>query len=239
MPYIFDEHQSTQNTYFDIARGHYSNVTPVNLFGFNRSVATSYETIFNDGGGLYTFPSSSLTMSLVSSSAADTMQVLIEGLNASWEKITDTVTLNGTTAVTTNIPFFRINSAQILSGSNVGNITVSNGGTTYAYIEAGTGICQSVVYSVPAGCKLYINSVAFASGTVNPNKYLTGRAKLTTSNGADLAFWNSTWAVGFMQFNIPVPFTVPEKCDFSIEAKSSSGENEISCYINAHLVDDE
>ena len=105
MPYQFDEHQSSQNVYFDIARGHFSNVTPVNLFGFNRSVATAYETIFNDGGGLYTYPSSSLTMSLVSSSAADTMQVLIEGLNASWEKITDIVTLNGTTAVTTNIPY--------------------------------------------------------------------------------------------------------------------------------------
>lgn len=239
MPYLFDEHNKSGDTHLDIARGYYSNAKAVNLFGFNRTIGTTFETIFNDGGGVYTFPASSVTMSLVSDSASDTMDVLIEGLNASWEPVTDTVTLNGTTPVDSNIPFYRINAVQIISGSNVGNITVSNGGTTYAYIEAGTGINQSVIYSVPAGAKLYINSVSFTSGTVNPNKYLTGRAKLTTSNGADLAFWNSTWAVGFMQFNIPVPFTVPEKCDFSIEAKSSSGENEISCYINAHLVDDE
>lgn len=238
MPYLFDEHMSSQNTYFDIARGYYSNAKAVNLFGFNRNIGTTFETVFNDGGGVYTLPSSSLTMSLVSS-AADTMDVLIEGVNANWEKITDTVTLTGTTPVDTNIPFYRINSCQITSGNNVGNITVSNGGTTYAYIEAGTGMSQAIVYSVPAGCKLYINSVSFASGTVNPNKYLTGRAKLITSNNAELHFWESTWAVGFMQFNVPVPFTVPEKCDFSIEAKSSSGENEISCYINAHLIDDE
>ncbi len=239
MPYQFDEHNLSSDVKFDIARGHFKNAKAVNLFGFNRTIGTTFETIFNDGGGVYAFPPSSLTMSLVSSSASDTMDVLIEGLNASWEPVTDTVTLTGTTTVDSNIPFYRINSVQILSGSNAGNITISNGGTTYAYIEAGTGINQSVIYSVPAGAKLYINSVSFTSGTVNPNKYLTGRAKLTTSNDAELAFWESTWAVGFLQFAVPVPFTVPEKCDFSIQAKSSSGENEIACYINAHLVTDE
>jgi len=32
---------------------------------------------------------------------------------------------------------------------------------------------------------------------------------------------------------------VPEKCDFQLQAKSSSSENEISAYVNAHLVVDE
>lgn len=238
MPYQFDEHQSSQNTYFDIARGHYSNVQPVNLFGFNETIGTAYETIAKDGGGITPFPSSAVQMSLVST-AADTMDVLITGLDSDYKVLTETVSLSGTTPVTTSSSFLRINRAQITSGTNSGDISISNGGTEYAFIGAGIGISQALVYTVPANSKLYINSVNFTSGTVNQNKYLIGRASLTTADGAVLNFWQSTWAVGVLQFNEPVPFVVPEKCDFQLQAKSSSSENEISAYINAHLVVDE
>ena len=239
MPYQFDEHMSSQNTYFDIARGYYHNVKAVNLFGFNQTIGTTYETITHDGGGITQVPASAVLMSLVSSSASDTMGVYLEGLDADYNQITETVTLTGTTPVTTTQSFLRINAAQIVTGSNVGNITISNGGTTYSYIAAGFGSAQALIYTVPANSKLYINAVSFASGTVNPNKFLTGRAYLKTADGAIINFWRSTWAVGFLQFNVPVPFTVPEKCDFQLQARSSSGENEISAYVNAHLVIDE
>jgi hypothetical protein len=238
MPYQFDEHQSSQNTYFDIARGHYSNVEAVNLFGFNETIGTSFETIANDGGGIEPVPSSAVQMDLVST-AADTMAVYIKGLDADYNVLEEIITLTGTTPVTTTSSFLRINTAQIMSGTNTGNISISNGGTEYAYIGAGIGITESLSYTVPANSKLYINSVSFTSGTVNPNKYLIGRAHLTTADGASLNFWQSTWAVGVLQFNVPVPFVVPEKCDFQLQAKSSSGENEISAYVNAHLVVDE
>jgi hypothetical protein len=238
MPYQFDEHQSSQNTYFDIARGHYSNVEAVNLFGFNETIGTDYETIANDGGGIEPVPSSAVQMDLVST-AADTMAVYIKGLDADYNVLEEIITLTGTTPVTTTSSFLRINTAQIMSGTNAGNISISNGGTEYAYIGAGIGVTQSLSYTVPANSKLYINSVSFTSGTVNPNKYLIGRAHLTTATGANLNFWESTWAVGVLQFNVPVPFVVPEKCDFQLQAKSSSSENEISAYVNAHLVVDE
>jgi hypothetical protein len=239
MPYQFDEHQSSQSTYFDIARGHFRNVQAVNLFGFNQTIGTTYETIANDGGGVLAYPSSAVQMSLVSTSAADTMSVLISGLDADYNQINETIALNGLTSVTTTASFLRINSAQITSSTNAGDITISNGGTEYAFIGAGIGITQALSYTVPAGAKLYINSVSFTSGTVNPNKYLLGRASLTTADGAVLNFWQSTWAVGVLHFDVPVPFVVNEKCDFQLQAKSSSSENEISAYVNAHLVIDE
>lgn len=236
MPYQFDEHQNSQNTFFDIARGHFQNVQAVNLFGFNETISTSYETIAKDGGGITPVPSSAVVMSLVSTDAADTMGVLLTGLDADYNVISETVTLTGTTPAATTQAFLRINGAQIVMGSNVGDISISNGGTEYAYIGAGIGINQALIYTVPANSKLYINAVNFTSGTVNPNKYLLGRANLTTADGAVLNFWQSTWAVGVLHFDVPVPFVVPEKCDFQLQAKSSSGENEISAYVNAHLV---
>jgi hypothetical protein len=238
MAYQFDEHNATANTYLDFARGHYKNVTPVQLFGFNRTIGTSFETVMNDGGGIYTFPSSALILSCVSSST-DTMPVYIYGLDADYLPISETVTLTGTTPATTTQQFFRINGAYITSGSNVGNITISNGGTTYAYIEAGTGMTQSVVYTTAANCKMYITSVSFTSGTVTGNKYLTGRVYKKTYGQGIMRFWEATWSSSSLNYDVNVPFVLPEKTDFTFEAKSSSSENEISIYVNALLIDNE
>lgn len=237
MPFRFDEHQHTE-ALVDFARGHYGNVAAKHIFGFNRTVGTSYETIFNDGGGVYTFPASAVVMSCVSS-AEDTCSIYITGLDANWSPISESVTLTGTTPVSTTHQFLRINSVYVASGTQSGNVTISNSGTTYAYIEAGTGISQACIYSTGVNERLYVRGVNFTSGTVNPNKYLTGRAYLKT-NGASLwHFWQSTWSVSQMSFDVPVPFVIPPQTDFALEAKSSSGENEIAVYLNGFVVVDE
>lgn len=240
MAYQFDEHMATPSAMLDIARGHWNNVKAKHIFGFNRTIGTSFETIFNDGGGIYQFPSAAITLTAVSSSAADTMDLVIEGLDADYNPVIDTVTLTGTVAASSNIQFFRINNAYIAGGENAGNITIANGGVTYAYIEANTGVSQNAIYTVPAGCKMYINNVQFSSGTANPNKYLTGRiySKSHPSNAVQ-RFWQATWSTSEMSYSVPLPFAIPEKTDFAFEAKSSSGENEIAVYVNAFVIDNE
>lgn len=237
MAYQFDTN-SAIDPYIDIARGYYQEFKAVQLFGFNRAVGTDFETIFNDGGGVYTFPSAAGTISAVSSSASDTMGVYVEGLDANYVPISETITLTGTSAVTSTKSFLRINKAQIASGSNVGNITLTIGSDTVAYIEAGVGTHQAIAFTTPASSKLFISAVSFASGTVNPNKYLTGRAMMQSDGGAHLHFWQSTWAVGFLQFDMRIPFVIPEKTDFTLEVKSSSGENEIDCFVNSFIESD-
>jgi hypothetical protein len=234
MPFQYDEHQHLGSA-FDISRGYYGNVTPVNIFGFNRTIATSFETIANDGGGLYTFPSTGLTMSLVSSQA-DTCTITIVGLDAEWNPITEAVVLTGTTPVTTTHQFFRINYCFVSAGTQSGNITISNGGTTYGYIEAETGTSQTGIYSTGKDECLYIASVSFLSGTVNSNKYLTGRVyKRTYGNGIQ-RFWQATWSIGQVNYSVPIPFKIPPKTDFAFEAKSSSGDNEIAIFANCFSV---
>lgn len=237
MPFRFDEHQKT-SPLVDFARGHYLNVTPLHIFGFNRSIATSFETIFNDGGGVYTFPSSALVLSLVSS-AADTCVVCVYGLDADWLEITENVTLTGTTPVTTTKSFFRVNGAYVVSGTQSGNVSITNNGTKYAYIEASTGVSQACVLSTSATKSVYITDVTFTSGTVTGNRYLTGRAYLKQYGMTAKNFWESTWAEGQISFNMSVPFKLPPKSDFMLEAKSSASENEISVYINGFVIDDE
>lgn len=231
--YSFDNNEETQFR-LDVSRGYHDKLRPIHIFGFNRLVATTFETVFNDGGGMYVFPANATTASCVSSST-DTKTLVIEGLDVNYYPISETVTLTGTTPVVTSQSFWRINNAYLTNGLNVGNITITVDSKTVAYIEAGSGIHSAAVYTVPADCSMYINSVSFSSGTVNNNKYLTGRASMQNSTGYHVHFWNSTWAIGFMEFNVNVPFRVPEKTDITFDAKSSSGENEISIYANCIL----
>lgn len=229
---------SSRNAYLDISRGIYLDYQPIHLFGFNRDVGTSYETIWNNGGGIYSFPVSALVMSVVSDEAADTMGVRISGLDSNYNQISETVTLDGTTPVTTTQSFLRINDARITSGNNVGDITISNGGTTYAFLEATYGVSQAAIYSVPAGFSFYITQVDVTSGTIGSNKYGSLRACLRQFEGPELHFFESTFVTSQLVYDLQVPFKIPEKCDFSLECKSSSSTNEFTIYVGGILLDD-
>jgi hypothetical protein len=212
-------------------------VVPVNIFGFSRTVGTDFQTIWNDGGQ-YVHPSAAVQMSCVSTSASDTMTIVISGLNADYETIAEIVQINGTTPVTTTNSFYRINSATILSGSNVGDITVSEGGTEYAHIEATLGTTQACVYTVPANHSLYIFRISLTSGTVNSNKYITYRNRVDSSTGRVLRVAEATFQQNMQTFDRQIPFRIAPKSDFQFEAKSSSGTNELSIFIEALLMRD-
>ena len=232
--YQFDEDRPTPHLLHDIAKGNIWDSQALNIFGFNREVGDSFETIWNDGGG-YVYPSSAVAMDVVSSSSSDTMQVLINGLDANYDAISETVTLTGTSAVTTSATFFRINSAVILTGSNVGDISISNGGTKYAFIEATLGITQSVIYTVPAGCSLYIFRIDCNSGTAQPNQYVYIR-NVVSKNGRTLRVAEATFGTSQVSYDRQIPFKIEEMSDFQFEAKSSAQVNEVSIFVEAILV---
>lgn len=232
--YQFDESRPTPHFLHDVAKGNIWDTKALNIFGFNRTVGTEYETLWDDGGD-YVYPGSAVSMGVVSSSALDTMQVLINGLDANYEAISETVTLTGTTAVNTSAAFLRINGAIILSGSNVGNISISNGGIKYGFIGAGIGTTQSSVYTVPAGHSIYLFRIDCTSGTVNPNKYLYLRNVSTNPSGRTLKVTEATFSQS-ISFDRQVPFRIDEKNDFQFECKSSASENEVSIFVEAILV---
>jgi len=233
----FHEDVDSPHALLEIASERLPELVPVNIFGFNRSIGTSYETIWNDGG-TYDYPGSAVQMSAVSASASDTMAVLISGLDDEYNALAEIITMNGTSAVTTTNSFYKINSAVILAGSNVGDITISNGGATYAFIEAGIGTTQACVYTVPAKHSLYIFRISLTSGTVNGNKYITYRNRIDNSSGRILRVAEATWREGMQTFDRQIPFRIAQKNDFQFEAKSSSGDNEVSIFVEALLMKD-
>lgn len=125
------------------------------------------------GGGVYPWMTANTSLEIVSGSVNDAAAgtgartVMINGLNDSYEPVTQTVTLNGTTPVALPTQMFRINNALILTSGtgqvNAGVITIrdAGAGTTRAIIPLGYGITRQSQYTVRAGYTLQIVSSLF------------------------------------------------------------------------------
>jgi hypothetical protein len=122
-----------------------------------------------------------------------------------------------------------------LAGDNVGNISITSGATVVGFIEAGIGITQACNFTVPAGHSLYLVRIDVNSATVNPNKYLFIRNVVCSSTGRKLRVAEATFATSQVSYDRQVPFKIDEKSDFSFQAKSSSGENEVAIFVEAIL----
>lgn len=227
------------HTLFDIARGNIAEASVLNLFGYNPDVGTTYETIWNFGG-VYSRPASAVVMSVASSDSADTnKRIKITGLDEFYDQVTEIITTDGTDATTPvagQVEFLRINQVINLDGTHAGNISVTNGGTTYGYIGIGEGISQMCVYTVPADYSLYLFRIDMNSATANPNKYLTLRNKTISKEGLVINTARATSATTQISYDRQVPFRINECTDFEFDIKSSSGSNEVAIFVEAVLL---
>jgi hypothetical protein len=213
-----------------VARGQITGHSPVYIFGFSTSVGSSalgpcWEGL-TQSGGYYAYPSSAVQMTVASTSASDdtTKSIKISGLDANYNMLTETIALNGTSNVTTVNAFLRINSVSMVNSLNVGTITLKNGGTTYAQINAGIGQTQMSIYTVPAGYTFYLTYIqADASvGFTSSNYMLFAEYNKFNANGAITLAGQSTFVQTYNQpFGVPVAH--PEKTDIQYVIKSNSG----------------
>lgn len=129
-------------------------------------------------GTLYPFLATAQQLKVSSSSANDTAAgtgartVLIQGLDANYLPISETVTLNGLAAVNTVNQYLRINGFGVLTanpavpggGTNAGDITLElvAGGSPQGIIRAGVGVSQQAVFTVPAGTLGVLTAAEFS-----------------------------------------------------------------------------
>lgn len=226
----------------NLARGLVQGASIRNIFGTTGDVANivtgSYRTPWEVAGD-YVFPSSALVMTVASdigTTADDGVVVLILGLDADYNQISDVVTINNATPPTTTA-FLRINDAIITSGNATGNISITNGGVTYAKINAGTGRDQKAVYTVPAGhCFLLTRIDAFCTDA-NGGKAAQFRNFLQSSNGRQLRVADTTFFENMSIMRV-APFKYDEKTDIKMQLKSLSGSVFGSIFAEGILVND-
>ena len=209
-----------------------------NIFAYGTTPATAglFRTVWeNTATTEYVFPTSAITMNLVSDTAGDTATITIVGLDASYAVITETLTLNGTTNVPTTNAYFRINSMFVATGSATnpaGVITLKNTGGTVTYAQINTasyngttssvGQTQMAVYTVPAGYTFYgYRYGAYSSFNGNSANYTTYRAVTNSSAGVQKIIlqtpFNTTYEV---QRHFPFPYA--EKTDLRFQIAPSA-----------------
>ena len=209
-------------------------------FGQNASVGNSIETIWLEGG-LYVYPPSATTMTVSSSDANDTSAgtgartVLISGLDGSYNEISETITMNGQTPVTTSNSYLRVNRALVLTagsgGANAGIIYVGTGTVTagvpankYTTINGdGTNQSLQAFWTVPAGYTAYIYQTNISTGTSSATPAILKTLLVVRPFGG---VFNTKEIITLHEGNhlqdYSFPLKITEKSDIEFRAESSS-----------------
>lgn len=224
--YQFHTDHPTPNVYLDIARGSISNSKIVHKFGANFDIdqGTDPESVWS-GGGVYPWASlsSAQTIYCLSTDAGDTTTLTIQGLDANYDEISETVTLTGTSAVTTSNTFLRV-FRMTYDATNVGTITartVSASGTVVAQIDAGYAQTLMAVYTVPAGFTAYLVALdATIDGTKTCQMLMYHRLF-----GKPFRIAHIAESDGHYRYDFTAPLTVPEKTDIDIRINEVSGND--------------
>ena len=157
----------------EVAKGNVAGHAIKHVFGRNSDIDTA--TVPEDLwplGGLMDWPTAAQTLDIVSTSANDdgnpttntgAQTLTIEGLDTNFDEISETVTLNGTSTVTTSSSFRRVNKAYVATtgtyhGNNEGDITgdqTTSGDNMFDVITA-FGHTQLGRYTVPLNKTAYL-----------------------------------------------------------------------------------
>jgi hypothetical protein len=209
-------------------------------FGVCSNTQTAGSTIWNPvTPGFYAYPASATLMQVSSSSANDTnssgtgaRSIIVYGLDANYNEISETVLLNGQTQVATTKSYLRINDAEVLTvgsnTSNVGTIYIGTGSATsgvpataYGIFAAGYNQLTQSVFTVPAGYTAYISSYTFSSAATTT--YNVSGFFVTYQNSVPIIQASARMiSGGNFDRHFDYPLVYQEKTDMELRASSST-----------------
>lgn len=224
-----------------VARGQVGWHKTLFKYGYNPLIINVNETIW-DGGGIYSYPASALAMTVTSAGGATDsgVKVMVVGLDGDWNEAQQEVTLNASGTATTTQTFRRVFRAYV-SGSQAptGNITIANGGTTYAQITLGENQTLMAVYTVPAGHTFYLTNGTATHGTgTSGGVFMTVRFMIREFGGV----FRTTTKIDIVESEVLFPFTfplrLPEKTDLEVRAICNKNQNNaVSATFEGVLID--
>ena len=215
--------------FMQVARGLVDGHKRLFKFGFNGDIDTAVEDIW-DAGGEYTYQSSALAMTATSGGGAtdNGVEVTVQGLDANYDEISETVTLAGSGTATTSETYLRVYRAFVAgSQESTGDIDIANGGTTYAKIADGENQTLMALWTVPAGYTAYLLQTDITAFTEQNNKFAVVWVQTRELNGVfrtqdKFAIVENTH---HQQYQVPLP--IPEKTDIRIRAVGNASSPNI------------
>ena len=158
----------------DVARGKLgTTVSDVHKFGYNPDVASATEEDITFTGGTHVWLTAAAPLRIQAGGDANdgvsgtgALTVSIEGLDANFTVISETVTTAGTSASSaTSASFIRVTRAYVATvgtytGANIADMVIeTTGPVTLATIPAGRGQTKMATYTVPANTTAYLSQV--------------------------------------------------------------------------------
>lgn len=181
-PNYTDQARAVLPLAIEVARGRNDDFSLFTLQMYNGAVVNAVETLWPESTRYSAWLGTSTTVTISSSNAADAAAgtgartVTITGLDSTFNQVSSTVTLNGTTAVTIPVQFLRINSIQVITAGTgltnagilyvgTGTITAGKPAVVHSLVEAGVSRSRSGIYTVPSGNVLHLSRMNIGTHT--------------------------------------------------------------------------
>lgn len=230
-----------------VAQGLVPGYSSFSVFGYNPDVDTTEESVWPDGGQV-PHPTVASQLTIVSTNTNDdgspvgtgARTVYIEGLDGNYAVVSETVTMDGTTGVTTANSYLYVNQFYVATvgatGYNEGEITAKVGATLYDIIALGNNQRTTGHYCVPAGYTAYIMVGTFSCGQASGSTSVTGYLKSHGPDGIQRVIAVTALNNGSAQYDFANPVRIPEKTCIGATAIGSANNNSASSMFNIMLV---
>ena len=241
--------------YLEVAKGNVVGHSLKVVRGHNGDIDIGTEDVWEAGGSI-TYLTSAETMEIASSDANDTSAgtgartLLLEGVDGTGAYASETITLNGTTDVTSSNSYLRVNFMTLqtagTTGYNVGNITAT--ATTAATIQdemdATEGVSQSSHHTVPLGKKCYIvkvevNCAKISGGGGSPEVEFRGYS--IPFGGARLQLFDKrldTSVTDELDISLPFPVEIAARSDIYFTAETDVNNTDARTRMYCVQIDD-
>jgi hypothetical protein len=227
-----------------VARGQIQGHRNVTVFGFNPDVDSTQVSVW-PLPSLITFPESALQMTVSSTSANDTSAgtgartVVVQGLDANYNEVSETVTMNGQTAVTMTTAMLRVNYAYVgTAGSGnsaagdiyigTGTVTAGVPATAYDIIKFDYNNTTTGSYTIPAGYTAYVSQGLFSTGQAGGSNAVEGRLLSRGVDNIRRTAAITTINNGVANYVFEYPLAIPQKTTLEATAIGRSTNNAVS-----------
>jgi hypothetical protein len=240
-----------------VARGQIALHESFQLFGYNPDLDQTEESVWANGG-VVPHPTVASVLKISSTSTADdgnpagtgAQTVLITGVDGDYNVVSETVALNGQTAVNTQNSYLYVNGFTVLTvgsgGVNAGAIYAGTGDVTtgvpavvYDVIGVGYNNRTTAHYCVPAGYTAYVTEGIFTAGQPTGSTGVTGYLKYHGPDGVLRVGAVTALNNGAVQYDFAYPLRIPEKNCFGASAIGSENNNLVSAFFNVVLIRNE
>ena len=234
------------------ASGEHEGYRAIHKYGHNLDINSAFETVWNVGG-TYSYLSSATILKISSDDAKDdnvggvgARTVLIQGLDANYKEIEETVELDGQDEVNTTKEYLRVYRIIVQTvgseGDNAGTIYAGTGtvlsgvpANKYASIPEGYNQTMMAVYTVPADTTAYMTQFY-----CSPDSQASFQVQLRTRDESGIQRvknqLHAFQSVGNFQYKPYLKIT--EKTDIELRAAVGTANTEFGGGFSLILVDD-